>query len=62
MLQEASVYVDHDILTNRFHVTHSARCAILFNQDIFYPNIDVKSIYLRDTRRDLPNQVVEGEQ
>ena len=28
----------------------------------FHPNIDVKSIYLRDTRRELPDQVKEGEQ
>ena len=27
-LQEASEYVDHDILTGRFHVTHYAGCAI----------------------------------
>ena len=26
------------------------------------PNVDVKSIYLHDTRRDLPDQVMEGEQ
>ena len=37
-------------------------CAILFNKDTFYPNIDVKSIYLHYTRRDLPDQVMEGEQ
>ena len=62
MLQEASDYVDHELLTNRFHVTHHAGCAVLFNKDTFYPNVDVKSIYLRDTRRDLPDQVMEGEQ
>ena len=61
-LQEASEYVDHELLTNRFHVTHYAGCAILFNKDTFYTNIDVKSIYLHDTRRDLPAQVMEGEQ
>ena len=44
-LQEASEYVDHDILTNRFHVTHYGGCAVLYNKDTFYPNIDVKSIY-----------------
>ena len=49
-LQEASEYVDHELLTNRFHVTHYAGCAILFNKDTVYPNIDVKSIYLHDTR------------
>ena len=58
-LQEASEYVDHDILTGRFHVTHYAGCAILNNKDTFYSNIDVKSIYLHDTRRHLPDQVME---
>ena len=61
-LQEASEYVDHDILTYRFHVTHYGGCAILFNKDAFHPNIDVKSIYLHDTRRDLPDHVMEGDQ
>ena len=61
-LQEASDYVDHELLTNRFHVTHYAGCAILFNKDTFYTNIDVKSNYLHDTRRDVPDQVIEGEQ
>ena len=28
-LQEAFDYVDHELLTNRFHVTHYAGCAIL---------------------------------
>ena len=36
-LQEASEYVDHDILTGRFHVTHYGGCAILINKDTFYP-------------------------
>ena len=49
-LQEAAEYVDHDLLTSRFHVTHYAGSAILFNKDTFYSNIDVKSIYLHDTR------------
>ena len=61
-LQEAADYVDHELLTNRFHVTHYAGCAVLINKDTFYPNVDVKSIYLHDTRRDLPDQVMEGEQ
>ena len=61
-LQEASDYVDHDILQERFHVTHFEGCAILFNEDTFYSDIDVKSMYLHDTRRGLPDQVVEGEQ
>ena len=32
-LQEASDYVEHDILQERFHVTHFAGCAIFFNKD-----------------------------
>ena len=61
-LQEASDYVDHEILQERFHVTHYAGCPILFNKDTFYPDINVKSIYLHDTRRGLPDQIIEGEQ
>ena len=61
-LQEAIEYVDHDMLTNRFHVTHYGGCAILFNKDTFYPNTDVQSLYLHDTRRDLPDQMMEGDQ
>ena len=61
-LQKASDYVDHDVLQERFHVIHYAGCAILFNKDTFYPDINVKSIYLHHTRRGLPGQVVEGEQ
>ena len=44
-LQEASEYVVHELLTNRFHVTHHEGCAILFNKDTFYPNVVVESIY-----------------
>ena len=36
-LQEASESVEHEILRERFHVTHFAGCAILFNKDTFYP-------------------------
>ena len=61
-LQEAIEYVDHDILSNRFHETHYGGCAILYNKNTLYPDIDVKSIYLHDTRRDLPDQVMEGDQ
>ena len=41
-------------------MTHYGGCALLYSKDTFYPNIDVKSIYLHDTRRDLPDQVTEG--
>ena len=59
-LQEASEYVEHEILHERFHVTHFAGCAILFNKDTFYPDISVKPIYLHDTRRGLQDHIVEG--
>ena len=61
-LQEASDYVEHKILHERFHVTHFAGCAILFNKDPFHPNISVKSIYIHDTRRCVQDHIVECEQ
>ena len=61
-LQEASEYVEHDILQERFHMTHFAGCAILFNKDTFYPDISVKSIYLHDTRGGVQDHIVDGEQ
>ena len=60
---EASDYVDHERLTNHFHVTHYAGCAESSStRTPPTPNVEVKSIYLHDTRRDLPDQVMEGEQ
>ena len=41
--KRASDYVDRDILTGRFHVTHYTGCAILFNKDTFYANVGVQS-------------------
>ena len=61
-LQEAIDYVDHELLTNRFHVTHYGGCALLFNKDTFYPKIEVKSLSLHDARRELPDKVMEGDQ
>ena len=60
-LQEASDDVEHEILHERFHVTHFAGCAVLFIKDPFYPDISVKSIYLHDTRRGVQDHIVEGE-
>ena len=60
-LQEASDYVEHDILHEKFYVTPRAGFAILFNKDIYNPDISVKSIYFHDTRRGVQGQVVEGE-
>ena len=42
-------------------MTHHAGCAILFNKDTFFPDINVKSIYLHDTRRGVRDHIVEGE-
>ena len=36
-LQEAIEHVDHELLTNRFHVTHYGGCAVLLNKDTFFP-------------------------
>ena len=32
-LPEAIEYVDYELLTNRFHVTHYGGCAVLFNKE-----------------------------
>ena len=34
---------------------------MLFNEDTFHPDIEVKSIYLHETRCDLPDKVIEGD-
>ena len=60
-LQEAIDDVDHELLTNRFHVTHHGGCAVLSNKDTFYIDVEVKSINLHDTRRELPDKVMEGD-
>ena len=54
ILQEAIEYLDHNFLTNRFHVTHDGGCAILFNKDTFFSDIKVTSIYLHDVRNFQP--------
>ena len=51
--QEDSEYVEHEILHERFHVTHFAGCV---NEDT------VKSIYLHDTKRGEQDHIVEEEQ
>ena len=60
-LQEAIDFVDHEFLTNRFHVTHYGGCAVLFNKDTFFLDVKVKSIYLHDTRRELPGKIMKGD-
>ena len=53
------MYVDHELLTNRFHITHYGRCAVSCNKDTFFADVKVKSIYLHDIRRVLPDKVIE---
>ena len=60
-LQEAIDYVDHELLVNRIHVTQYEKCAVLVNKDTFFPDVKVKSSYLHDTRRELPDKVMEGD-
>ena len=60
-LQEAIEYLEHELLTNRSHVTHYGDCAILFNKDTFSSDIKVSSIYLHDTRTREQDKVKEGE-
>ena len=56
-LQEAIEYVDHELL-NRFHVTRYGGFAVLLGH---LPDVKVKSIYVHDIRRVLPDKVVEGD-
>ena len=51
-LQEATDYIDHSDITKRFHINHYCGCAVLFNKDTFYSEIEASSIYLHDTRRE----------
>ena len=60
-LQEAIEYVDHELLANRFHVTHYGGSAVLFNKDTFFSDVKVKSINLHDTGRVWPDKVMEGD-
>ena len=57
-LQEAIEYLDHEFLTNRFHVTHHGACAVLFNKDT--SDIKVSSFYLHDTRTCEKYKITEG--
>ena len=60
-LQEATEYLEHDFLTNRFHVTHHGGCSVLFNKDTFFSDIKVSSVYLHDTRACEQDKIKEGE-
>ena len=43
-------HLEHENLTNRFHISHFAGCAVLFNKDTFYPDVRVNSVYIHDTK------------
>ena len=45
-LQEAVEYVDHELLTNRFHVTHYRGCAALLKKDTFFPHVNQGQVHL----------------
>ena len=49
-LQEGSEYLQHECITCRFHVSHFAGWAILFNKDTFQPDLQVNSIYIHDMK------------
>ena len=59
--QEAIEYLEHDFLTNRFHVTHNGGCAVLFNKDTLFSDNKVSSFYLHDTRTCEKYSITEGE-
>ena len=59
--QEAIEYLEHDFLTNRFHVTHNGGCAVLFNKYTFFSDIKASSFYLHDTWTCEKYKITEGE-
>ena len=60
-VQEAIEYLQHDSLTNHFHISHHAGCAVLFNKDTFYPDVRVSSVDIHDTKNGLQEVIREGE-
>ena len=61
-LQEATDYIDSGEITERFHISHFGGCAVLFNKDTFYSEVEASSVYLHDTRREERDQAAEGGQ
>ena len=61
LVQEAIECLEHDFLMNRFHETHCGGCAVLFNKDAFFSDINVSSFYLHDTRTCEKYKITEGE-
>ena len=60
-LQESIEYLQHETLANHFHISHFARCAVLFNNNTFYPDAWVSSVYIHDTTNGQQQVGREGE-
>ena len=60
-LKEAIEYLQHETLANRFHISHFAGCAVLFNKDTFYPDVRVSSVCIHDTINGQQQVVRDGE-
>ena len=53
-------YPQHDSLSNHYHISHRAGCAVLFDKDTLYPDVRVSSVYNHDLK--IEHQIVrEGE-
>ena len=59
-LQEVIEYVDRELFTNSFACNHHGGCAVFFNKGTF-PHVKVIPIFLHVTRRELLDQVMEGD-
>ena len=60
-LPEAIEYLQLDSLTNHFHISHNAGCAVLFNKDTLCPDVRVCSVYIHDTKNGLQQDIRKGE-
>ena len=45
-LQESIEFLEYDAITRQFHVAHFRGCTTLFNNHMFEPHFDVKSIHV----------------
>ena len=51
----------NELFVNRFCVTHHGRVQCYSTRIPFFPDVKVKSIFLHDTRRELPDKTMEGD-
>ena len=49
-LQEASEYLQHETLANRFRISHFAGCTVLFNKDTLHPDVPISSVCIHTTK------------